>query len=66
MKFNAKQVGIILVSLVIALVLNWVLWLLIMGHPTDIGIVYHILVVVCLATVFVHAGDRLTNAEIFR
>jgi len=66
MKLNGKQIGIILVSLVLAFIVNWVLWLLIMKHPENISFMYQALVTICLGAAFVHVGDRLTNAGIFK
>lgn len=65
MKLNGKQIAIILASLLLAFIINWLLWLLIMGHPTEIDVIFHALVTICLAAAFVVIGDSLTKAEIF-
>lgn len=65
-KFTGKQLAVIGVSLLVAAVLNWLLWLLLMGHPGEISFVFHLLTTVCLAAAFVHIGDRFTKAEIFK
>jgi Na+/proline symporter len=65
-KYNAKQLGIIVGSLAVAFVINWIAWWLIMGKPTDIDTMYHILVTICLGSAFIVVGDAVTKAEIFK
>ena len=65
-KWNAKQWGLIIGSLLIAFVLQWVVWLLIMGHPGDIGPMYQVLTTICLGGAFVIIGDRLLKAQLYR
>ena len=48
-KYNAKQWGLIIGSLIIAFVIQFVMWLLIMGHPDEISAMYQVLTTLCLA-----------------
>lgn len=66
MKLNTKQILIIVGSLVIGFVINWLLWLVIMKHPGEIGAMYQVLVTVTIGAAFVHIGDSLLKADIFR
>lgn len=65
-KLNSKQLAVIGVSLLVAAVLNWLLWLVLMRHPSEISVVFHVLTTICLAAAFVHIGDSITKAGIFR
>lgn len=65
-KFNGKQIGLIVGSLVIAFVINWLLWLLFMKHPEEIDAAYQALLTICLGTAFIVAGDKFFKTEIFR
>jgi hypothetical protein len=65
-KYTGKQLAVIAISLLVATVLNWLLWFLIMGHPGEISSLFHILTIICLAAAFVHIGDSLTKAGIYR
>lgn len=65
-RFNAKQIGLILGCVIAAIIIDWVVWLLLMKHPTEIEAMYHILVVVCLTCAFVVVGDRFAKTAIFR
>lgn len=65
-RFTAKQISFIIGCLVVAFVINIALWFLIMGHPDEIGWVYHFLVTICLGAVFVHFGDRFFKLQIYR
>ncbi|MEA3334605.1 MAG: hypothetical protein U9R25_01755 [Chloroflexota bacterium] len=65
MKYNTKQIAIIAGSLILGFLVNWILWWLIMGHPTEIGALLHVLVTICLGTAFLLIADSLTNTEIF-
>lgn len=66
MSLTWKQFAVIVGSLVVAFVVNWLLWLAIMRHPGDIGLVFHVLTTLCLAGAFVHVGDHFFKAEIFK
>ena len=66
MKLNGKQIAIIVVSLIVAFIINWVLWWLIMRHPEEIQGAYHALVTICLGAALVLLGDSVTKAEIFK
>ena len=48
-KYNAKQWGLIIGSLIVAFVIQFVMWLLIMGHPDEIGAMYQVLTTLSLA-----------------
>lgn len=65
-KYNGKQIGLIIVSLVIAFVINWLLWMVFMGHPDEINAAYQALLTICLGTVFIIVGNKLFKTEIFR
>lgn len=65
-KWTGKQWGLIIVSLIIAFVVQYVLWLLVMGHPGNIDAMYHILTTVCLAGAFVLIGDKLVKANLYK
>lgn len=65
-KYNGKQIGLIVGSLVIAFVINWLLWLLFMKHPEEINAAYQALLTICLASAFVIVGDKFLKTEIFR
>ena len=61
-----KKIAVIVGCLIAAFVVNWLLWLVIMGHPTDIAWAYQALNTICLATAFVVIADRFLKVEIFR
>lgn len=63
---NAKQIGLIVVSMVVAFIVNWLIWLLLMGHPDEIGLAYQLLVTICLGSAFIVIGDRLMKTQIFK
>ncbi len=65
-KYNGKQLGLIIGSLVIAFVVNWALWWLFMKHPEEINALYQALLTICLATAFIVVGDKFMKTEIFR
>jgi len=65
-KFNAKQLGLIAGCLIAAIIIDWVVWFLLMKHPTEIDAMYHILVVICLTAAFVVVGDKYAKTAIFR
>ena len=66
MRLNGKQIAIIVVSLIVAFIINWALWWLIMRHPAEIHWTYHALVTICLGSALVLIGDSVTKAEIFK
>lgn len=66
MRLNGKQWAVIGGSAAIAVVVNWLLWLIIMKHPSEINIVFHILTVVCLTAAFIHIGDSILKTKIYR
>lgn len=63
---NAKQIGLIVVSMVLAFIVNWLIWLVLMGHPSEIGLTYQLLVTICLGSAFIVVGDRLMKTQIFK
>jgi cytochrome bd-type quinol oxidase subunit 2 len=65
-KWNAKQWGLIVGSLLIAFILQYVMWILIMGHPDEIDAMYHVLTTVCLAGAFVLVGDKFLKANLYK
>ena len=65
-KFNKKQIGLIVGSLVIAFVINWLLWLLFMKHPEEINAAYQALLTICLGAALIIVGDKFLKTEIFR
>ena len=65
-KFNKKQIGLIVGSLVIAFVINWLLWLLFMKHPEEINAAYQTLLTICLGAAIIIVGDKFLKTEIFR
>jgi hypothetical protein len=66
MKLNGKQIALIVVALVIAFVINWALWWIVMRHPGDIQWPYHALVTICLGATLVLIADSITKADIFK
>lgn len=64
-KYSKKQIGLIVGSLVVAFVINWLLWLVIMNHPDEIGPAYQALLTLCLGTVFIIVGDKFLKTKIF-
>ncbi len=66
LKLNAKQWGLIVVCFAIAAVVNWLIWLVAMGKPSDIGAIYQILNTICLAIAFIVIGDRLAKTQIYK
>jgi hypothetical protein len=66
LKFNGKQWALIAVCFAIAIVLNWLIWYLAMGKPSQIGGVYHALTALSLACAFIVIGDRFAKTEIFK
>jgi hypothetical protein len=65
-RLNAKQVGFIIGSLIVAFIINIAIWFLIMDHPDEIGWVYQFLVTICLGSIFVLFGDKFLKLQIFR
>jgi uncharacterized membrane protein len=66
LKFTGKQWVLIAVCFAIAVVLNWLIWYLAMGNPSQIGAVYHVLTALCLACAFIVIGDRFAKTQIFK
>jgi phosphate starvation-inducible membrane PsiE len=66
MRFDGKQWAVIAGSVAIAVVIDWLLWFIIMKHPSEIDLLFHALTILCLAAAFVHIGDRLLKTEIYR
>ncbi|MER2598140.1 MAG: hypothetical protein ABTQ73_01300 [Caldilineales bacterium] len=64
--FNRKQWLLVIGSFVVAIILNWLIWLISMGKPGDISGFYHILNTLCLASAFIVMGDRVAKTNIFR
>lgn len=65
-KYNAKQWGLIIGSLIVAFVIQFVMWLLIMGHPNEIGAMYQVLTTLCLGAAFVVIGDKFLKTRIYK
>ena len=65
-KYNGKQIGLIIGSLVIAFVINWILWLIFMKHPDEINAAYQALLTICIGSAFFIVGDKVFKTEIFR
>ena len=65
-KMNSKQFALIIGSLLVAAVLNWLIWLVIMQHPGDIALMYQILTTICLASALVVVGDKFLKTQIFK
>lgn len=64
-RLNAKQISYIIGSLVVAFIINIIIWFLLMGHPDEIGWVYQFLVTICLGGIFVIFGDKFLKLQIF-
>lgn len=65
-KMNSKQFILIAGSLLVAAVLNWLIWFVIMRHPGDIALMYHMLTTICLASALVVIGDKFMKTQIFK
>jgi cytochrome bd-type quinol oxidase subunit 2 len=65
-KWTAKQWVLVVGSLLVAFVIQYVLWLLIMGHPGEIDAMYHVLTTVCLAGAFVLFGDKFLKTNLYK
>ena len=65
-KYNAKQWGLIIGSLIIAFVIQLVMWQLIMGHPNEIDAMYQVITTICLAGAFVVVGDKFLKTQIYK
>lgn len=65
-KLNAKQIGLIVGSLVVAFIINWLIWLVLMKHPGEIAMAYQLLVTICLGSAFIVVGDRILKTQIFK
>ena len=61
-----KKTAIIVGCMIAAFVVNWLLWLLTMGHPDEIGFAYQFLTTLCLGVVLIVVADKFLKAEIFR
>lgn len=66
LKFNSKQWMLVVASFFVALILNFLLWLVIMGKPGDISGLYHLLNTLCLTAVFIVIGDKLLKTHIYK
>ena len=64
-KYNIKQIGLIVGSLVIAFVINWILWTIFMKHPNEINIAYQALLTICIGSAFIVMGDKFLKTGIF-
>lgn len=65
-KWNAKQWGLIVGSLLVAFILQYLMWILIMGHPDEIDAMYQALTTVCLAGAFILIGDKFLKANLYK
>lgn len=66
MQLTWKQFAVIVGSIVVAFLANWLLWFAIMRHPGDIDAVFHVLTTLCLTGAFLHLGDHFFKAQIFK
>jgi len=66
MRFNGKQIAFMVACFVVAFIINWLLWLVIMRHPENIGIVYQLLVTLCLGSAFIVVGDGVFKLGIYK
>lgn len=65
-KFNPKQIALIVGGLVVAFVINWILWTIFMKHPTEIDVAYQALLTICIGTALIVMADKFFKTEIFR
>ncbi|MFZ2489019.1 MAG: hypothetical protein WAZ19_12975 [Anaerolineae bacterium] len=66
LNYNRKQWLLIVGSLVVAAVLNWLIWYISMGKPGNIDLFYHIVTTICLASAIIVFGDRFAKTQIFK
>jgi hypothetical protein len=66
LKLNAKQWALIAACFAIAAVLNYFIWLIAMGKPSQIGGLYHVLTTLSLASALIIVGDRVAKTNIYK
>jgi hypothetical protein len=66
LKLNAKQWALIAACFAIAAVLNYFIWLIAMGEPSQISGLYHVLNTLCLACALIVIGDRVAKTNIYK
>lgn len=66
LKYNGKQWALIAGCLAAAAVVNWLIWLLAMGKPSEISGFFHVLTTICLAAAFIVIADKFAKTEIYK
>lgn len=66
LKLNAKQWALIAACFAIAAVLNYLIWLIAMGKPSQISGLYHALTILSLACALIVIGDRVVKTNIYK
>ncbi|HNS01205.1 MAG TPA: hypothetical protein PKM78_02355 [Anaerolineae bacterium] len=66
LKLNAKQWVLIAVCFAVAAVVNYLIWLIAMGNPSEISAFYHVLNTLCLGSAFLVVADRFMKTQIYR
>lgn len=66
LKYNGKQWALIAGCLALGALVNWLIWLLAMGSPSEISGLYHVLTTICLAAAFIVIADRFAKTQIYK
>lgn len=66
LKLNAKQWLVIAGCFAVAAVINYLIWLIVMGNPGGISGLYHFGLTLCLGAAFLIIADRLAKTQIYR
>lgn len=65
-KYNAKQWALIAGCLAAGAVVNWLIWLLAMGEPSEISGLFHVLTTIFLAAAFLVIADKFAKTQIYK
>jgi hypothetical protein len=66
LKLNAKQWALIAACFAVAAVLNYFIWLIAMGKPSQISGLYHVLTILSLACALIVIGDKVAKTNIYK
>lgn len=66
LKLNAKQWLVIVACFAVAAVVNFLIWLIVMGKPGDISGLYHFGTTLCLGAAFLVIADRFAKTGIYK